>query len=93
MAAIVSTSQPCVTYACMPAQADTFAHGGGGPVLCSIGTAASYLLNRVPAAAEAALSSDATLLGAPYLVGGDNHVTMGECAATAAPHLAVASSQ
>ena len=88
-------SQPCVTYACMPAQADTFAHGGGGgPVLRSIGTAASYLLNRIPAAAEAALSSDATFPGAPYLpLGGNNHITTGECSATAAPHLALASSQ
>ena len=79
----------------MPVQADTFAHGGGGPVLRSIGTAASYLLNRVPAAAEAALSSDATFPGVPYLpLGGNDHITTGECAtATAAPHLAPASSQ
>jgi hypothetical protein len=77
----------------MPAQADTFAHGGGGPVVRSIGTAASYLLNRIPAAAEAALSSDATFPGAPYLAGGDDHITMGECLVAAVPYLALASSQ
>ena len=86
-------SQTHVACACVPAQADTFAHGGGSPVLRSVGTAASYLLNRLPAAAEAALSGDATFPGAPYLVGGDNHITTGECAATAAPHVALASSQ
>lgn len=77
----------------MLVQADTFAHGGGGPILRSIGTAASYLLNRIPAATEAALSSDATFPGAPYIpLGGDNHITTGECLATAVPHLALASS-
>lgn len=74
-------------------QADSLAHGRGGRVSRSIGTAASYLLNRLPAAAEAALSSDATFPGAPYLADGDNHVTMGECLATAVPRLALASSQ
>ena len=75
-------------------QADSLAHGGGGRVWRSIGIAASYLLNRLPAAAEAALSGDATFPGAPYLpLGGDNHITMGECAATAVPHVAPASLQ
>ena len=75
-------------------QADRLAHNGGGPILRSIGHAASYLLNRIPAAAEAALSSDATFPGAPYLqLGGDSHITTGECLATAVPHLALASSQ
>lgn len=74
-------------------QADKLAHGGGGRVHRSIGAAASNLLNRIPAAAEAALSPDATFPGAPYSHGGDKHVTMGECAGTAALQLAVATSQ
>jgi hypothetical protein len=76
-------------------QADTLAHSKGGRLRRSIGIAASYLLNRLPAAAEAALSSDATFPGAPYLpLGGNSHITTGECLATAAPHLALlASSQ
>ena len=86
-------SRTPVTCECMPPQADTYAHSGGGPILRSIGIAASYLLNRLPAAVEAALSSDATFPGAPYLHGVEGHIAMGECAAKAAPHLALASSQ
>ena len=75
-------------------QADSLAHGGGGRVWRSIGITASYLLNRLPAAAEAALSGDVTFPGAPYLpLGGDSHITTDECLATAVPHLALASAQ
>jgi hypothetical protein len=74
-------------------QADKLAHGEGGRVRRSIGIAAGYLLNRLPAAAEAALTHDATFPGKTYLPGSNYRITMGECAATAAPHLALASSQ
>jgi hypothetical protein len=74
-------------------QADKLAHGGGGHIRRSIGTAAGYLLNRLPAAAEAALSHDTISPGAPHLQGGNGHITLGECAATAARQLTLADSQ
>ena len=67
-------------------QADKQAHGRDY-VRRVLGVAASYLLNNLPAALEAALSRDATFPGAPYLQGGNSDTTIGECAATAAPHL------
>jgi hypothetical protein len=74
-------------------QADKLAHGEGR-VRRVIGTAAGYLLNRLPAAVEAALSRDATFPGTPYLPTADSCSMAGECVATAASHyLALASAQ
>lgn len=66
-------------------QADKLAHGEGR-VRRVVGIAAGYLLNRLPAAVEAALSRDATFPGTPYLHTGNSCSMVGECAATAALH-------
>ena len=86
--------QPNTSDRCLRAlQADKLAHSQGSRVRRSVGIAADYLVNRLSAAAESAFTHDATFQGETYLPGSKSGIPMGECAATAAPHLALASSQ
>jgi hypothetical protein len=72
-------------------QADKCAHGEGR-IRRAVGAAAGHLLNRLPAAVEAALSRDATYPGTPYLShDGASAAAASECAAASVPHLAMAS--